>query len=91
MNYRIHPDTRFHGRSAQPAAHTGEPGNEFPPTVTTICVGWRHSRVNDGKVPAKSLSDYTYPNFGTGTVQMTGMDTVYICQTLQDKSSNVFW
>ena len=95
MNYRIHPDNTISWKKLpNPPPTQVNLATEFPPAVTTDYVsGWETlSAVNDGKVPAKSLNDYTYPKFGNwysandwGWIQYT------FPRPYRISASNVFW
>ena len=95
MNYRIHPDNTVTWRKLpNPPPTPVNLATEYNPVVTTDYVsGWETlSAVNDGLVPAKSLSDYTYPKFGNwysandwGWIQYT------FARPYRMMASNVFW
>lgn len=95
MHYRIHPDNTVSWRKLpNPPPTPVNLATEYPPAVTTDYVsGWETlSAVNDGKVPASSLNDYTYPKFGNwpspndwGWIQYT------FSRPYRIRSSNVFW
>jgi hypothetical protein len=95
MNYRIHPDNTVTWKKLpNPPPTQVNLATEYPPAVTTDYVsGWETlSAVNDGKVPASSTNDYTYPKFGNW---YSGNDWGWIQYTFSRpyriSASNVFW
>ncbi len=95
MDYRIHPDNTVTWKKLpNPPPTPVNLATEFPPTVTTDYVsGWETlSAVNDGKVPASSVSDYTYPKFGNwNSANDWGWIQYTFARPYRMRASNVFW
>ncbi len=95
MRYKIHPDNTVTWKKLpNPPPTQVNLAIEYKPAVTTNYVSpWETlSAVNDGKVPAKSLSDYTYPKFGNWySANQWGWIQYTFSRPFRISASNVFW
>lgn len=95
MHYRINSDNTVTWKKLpNPPPTPVNLATEYPPTVTTDYVsGWETlSAVNDGKVPASSTNDYTYPKFGNwNSANDWGWVRYTFARPYRIRASNVFW